>query len=68
MMKDPENIPAPDRMLTVPEAAARLGLSVATIRAWISRRRLAHVHLGRAVRVPESQIAKIISDGFVPAR
>jgi excisionase family DNA binding protein len=42
---------------TVQEAAAALGLSVHTIRAWIATRRIAHVRLGRAVRVLTCRIS-----------
>ena len=43
MMRDLKSNGAADRMLTVPEAAERLGLSVATIRSWVARRRLGTV-------------------------
>ena len=54
-------------LLTVKEAATRLGLSVACIRAWIARRRIVIVRLGRAVRVPEDEIRRLIAEGTVPA-
>jgi excisionase family DNA binding protein len=53
--------------LTVLEAAARLGLSSHTIRAWIAQRRIAHIRLGRAVRVPPSEIDRLLSENTVPA-
>jgi len=65
---DSGNRSAADHMLTVPEAAARLGLSVATIRAWLARRKLGAVHLGRSVRIPESEITRMITRGFIPPR
>src|SRR5947207_2337611 len=41
----------PNRPLTETEAAARLGLKVATLRAWRNQRRgPAYVRLGRAIR------------------
>ena len=49
------------RMLTVEEAAKRLGLSVATVRAWIWRRKNNHTRIGRAVRISEAAIADIWS-------
>ncbi len=54
-------------VLTVPEAAATLNLSVHTVRAWIATRRIAHVRLGRSIRVPVSEIGRLFESGFVPA-
>ncbi len=52
---------------TVAEAAAELNLSRATIRAWVAQRRLGHVRLGRAVRIPADEIQRLLEVGFVPA-
>jgi excisionase family DNA binding protein len=51
---------------TVEQAAEELNLSQATIRAWISQRRLGHVRLGRAVRVPAEEIRRVLETGYVP--
>jgi excisionase family DNA binding protein len=52
---------------TVRQAAEALGLSAATIRAWIRQRRIGYLRLGRAVRIPESEIRRIVDRGMVPA-
>ena len=52
---------------TVEQAAEELNLSKATIRAWIAQRRLGHIRLGRAVRVPATEIQRVLQAGFVPA-
>ena len=52
---------------TVQEAADELGLSPATIRAWIRQRRISYVRLGRAVRIPANEIRRIVERGTVPA-
>jgi excisionase family DNA binding protein len=52
---------------TVAEAAAELGLSTHTIRAWIAQRRIGHIKLGRAVRVPESEIRRLLERATVSA-
>jgi excisionase family DNA binding protein len=52
---------------TVEQAATDLNLSVYTIRAWIARRKIAHVRLGRAVRVPVAEIQRLLEQGSVPA-
>jgi excisionase family DNA binding protein len=55
-------------MLTVAQAAERLGMKPATIRMWIAKRKLAHVKLARAVRVPESEVERMIWENTIPAR
>jgi excisionase family DNA binding protein len=55
------------QMLTVEDAAAQLGLSSATIRAWVWRRKIEHVRLGRAVRIPQGVIDALLERGRVPA-
>jgi excisionase family DNA binding protein len=61
-MKDALNRP-----LNVREVADALGLSVHTIRAWISRGRLTHVRLGRAIRVLPDEIQRVLRNAAVPA-
>jgi excisionase family DNA binding protein len=52
---------------TVKEAAEELGLSPATIRLWIRQRKIGYVRLGRAVRIPPSEIRRIVERGTVAA-
>jgi excisionase family DNA binding protein len=52
---------------TVAEAAAELGLSVHTVRAWIADRRIGHIRLGRAIRISSAEIRRIIEQNTVPA-
>jgi excisionase family DNA binding protein len=59
--------PRPERPRTVNEAAEELGLSVHTIRAWIACRRLSHLRLGRAIRIPAAEIRRVIEESTVPA-
>ena len=58
----------PARLLKVPEAAEMLALSQKTIWQWIGERRIEVIHLGRAVRVPISEIERLIEEGTTPAR
>lgn len=51
---------------TVEQAALELNLSRATIRAWIAQRRLGHVRLGRAIRIPVQEIQRVLEGGYVP--
>lgn len=51
------------------KAAAELtGLKVPTLRAWMARRKIGHVKLGRAVRIPQSEINRIMREGTVAPR
>jgi excisionase family DNA binding protein len=56
------------QLLTVKQAADALGLKVATIRAWVSRRKLPRVNCGRSVRIPADAIAEFIERNTIPAR
>ena len=51
---------------TVGQAATELNLSQATIRAWIAQRRLGHLRLGRAIRIPVDEIQRLLETGYVP--
>jgi excisionase family DNA binding protein len=59
-----------EHLLTLAEAAERLGLRVATLRSWrLRRKNLPFVELGeRAVRVRESDLEKLIGKGTVLPR
>lgn len=54
--------------MTLPEAADRLGVKVKTLRAWIYRRTITYVKVGRSVRISEATVEGIIERGTVPAR
>jgi excisionase family DNA binding protein len=56
-----------ERPRTVAEAAEELGLSVHTIRAWVAERRLTHLRLGRAIRIPAAEIRRVIEASTIPA-
>ena len=48
-------------MLTIKQAAHRLGIQPATIRAWIFRREnLDFVKVGRSIRIPEHVIEEFV--------
>jgi excisionase family DNA binding protein len=57
-----------EEMLSVSACADRLGLKEPTIRLWISKRKIAYVKLGRAVRIPQSELDRLIRDNTIPAR
>lgn len=55
------------RFISVKQAASILGLAEITLRVWVARRRLAHVKLGRTIRIPLSEIDRLVDEGTVPA-
>ena len=55
------------KLLTFEQAAERLGMKPVTLRMWASARKIARVKIGRAVRIPEGEIARIIERGLIPA-
>lgn len=55
-------------LVSLPTAAAALGITVSCLRAWIYRRAIPYVKVGRAVRISEQTIQRIIDRGTMPAR
>ena len=56
------------RLLRVSEAAEFLAVKESTVRAWLLRRKIGKVRVGaRAVRIPASEIERIIAEGTIPA-
>jgi excisionase family DNA binding protein len=55
------------RLMSLPQAAEELGITVNTLRAWVYRRKIGYVKIGRSVRVSESTIQRIIDRGTMPA-
>ncbi len=53
----------------VDEFADAGGFRPATVRAWILHRKITVVRLGgRAIRIPKSELDRLIREGTVPAR
>jgi excisionase family DNA binding protein len=56
-------------LLRIEEFAAILNIKESTVRAWILRRRIAKVRVGRrAVRIPASEVNRLIDAGITPAQ
>jgi excisionase family DNA binding protein len=54
-----------DRLLTVEQAAERLGTSVRFVRRLVAERRIAYVKLGRHVRIAEADLSSFVAAGRV---
>jgi excisionase family DNA binding protein len=57
-----------ERLLTVDEAAERLGTSTRFIRRLIAERRIAYTKLGRHVRIATRDLDAYVASGRVEAR
>jgi len=51
-------------LLTYEQVAKRLGLKAVTIRMWTSGGRIASIKIGRAVRIPEGEVRRILDEGI----
>jgi excisionase family DNA binding protein len=54
--------------LTVNEFAEALGITRACVRRWLLERRLTSTRIGRLVRIPRSEIERLVGSGLRPAR
>jgi excisionase family DNA binding protein len=54
-------------LVSILEAARRLGLRPVTIRQWAAARKIARVKLGRRVLIPAHEVERLIEIGTIPA-
>jgi len=55
-------------LLSVPEFAEALGVTIACTRRWLLERKIACVKLGRLVRIPVEEVERLIAEGLRPAK
>ena len=55
------------RLLSVPDAAAYLGVSAGTLRNWLSCRKLAYVKVGRLTRIAQKTLDAYIAAHTIQA-
>jgi len=55
-------------LLTIAEASAMLRLRPSTLRAWVLRRRIPYVKVGRLVRIRRADVESLIAISLIPAR
>jgi len=58
----------PEQLLQVGEFAASLRITPACVRRWIRESKITVVKLGRLVRIPSTEIERIVQLGTRPAR
>ncbi len=55
-------------LLSVPEFATALNISVACARRWILERKITVTKIGRLIRIPGSEVERLVTSGLRPAR
>jgi len=55
-------------LLTIPETAALLRLRPSTLRAWILRRKLPYLKIGRLVRIRRADVEQFLQRSIVAAK
>lgn len=55
-------------LLSVEEFSATLNITVSCVRRWILERRIATVKLGRLVRIPQTELERLVNAGLRPVR
>jgi excisionase family DNA binding protein len=55
-------------LLSVPQFADELKLKPSCIRRWILLRKITVVKIGRLVRIPASEVQRLVDSGIRPAR
>jgi excisionase family DNA binding protein len=55
-------------LLSIPDFAAALGVTIACIRRWLLERKIACVKIGRLVRIPADELDRIVAEGYRPAK
>jgi excisionase family DNA binding protein len=57
-----------EKLMNVHQFAEALGITSAAVRRWLWERRVTAVKVGRCVRIPQSEVERIINAGLRPAR
>ena len=55
-------------LLRVDEFAASLGVTPACVRRWLLERKIVSTRIGRLVRIPSSEVQRLVDEGLRPAR
>jgi excisionase family DNA binding protein len=53
-------------LLDIPEFAAQIGIKVSTVRSWVYQRKIEVVRFGSRVKIPASEIERLIEKGRQP--
>ena len=64
----PDSKQGTGELLTLAEAGSLLRLKTSTLRAWVLRRKIPYVKVGRLVRLRRADLESLISNSLIPAR
>jgi excisionase family DNA binding protein len=56
------------RLLTINQFAERLSITSSCVRRWILEHRISVIKLGRLVRISETEVERLVTEGLRPAR
>jgi excisionase family DNA binding protein len=56
------------RLTSVNQFAEALGVTQACVRRWLLERRITFTKIGRLVRIPSSEVDRLIAEGLRPAK
>jgi excisionase family DNA binding protein len=59
--------PSSQRLLSIKDFAASIGISVWTVRGWAYRGRIASVKLGARMMIPTTELDRLIEENLRPA-
>lgn len=57
-----------DQHWDIPTAAAHIGVSKYTLRAWLRQRRIAHIRAGRRILIARGDVSRFLHANRVEAR
>lgn len=57
-----------NQLLTVPEFATALRIKPSCVRRWLTESKITSVRVGRLVRIPATEVKRLIQLGTRPAR
>jgi len=57
-----------NELLTIPEFADKMRIKPSCARRWIRERKITFVHVGRLVRIPATEVVRLIQVGTKQAR
>ena len=55
-------------LLKVPEAARQLGLAEKSCWSWVYSGKIGFHRIGRSIKIPQSEIDRILDEGYTPPR
>ena len=55
-----------EKLFTIKDVAERLRVSAACVYDWVRQHRVAYHKIVRAIRIPESEVRRLMEEGYRP--